>query len=315
MTGLTTLPPDREKPAAAARPRVPAPRRDGPARPGREQTGSVRWVTRPLRLLALTGASVIFLYPFVWLVSASLKPSEHVFDNELIPKVWQFENYSRIWEEVQLLTWLWNSATVTLAAATAVTISSAVVAFGFAYFRFPGRNLCFGLVLATMMLPAVVTMVPQYLIWNWLHLASSQIPLWAPNLFGSAFYIFLLRQFFLGLPRELLEAARIDGASYWGLFWRIALPLCKPALVVTFVFEVQAAWTDLVRPLIYLRDPELYTVPRGLKAVLDQFGEGGESSWEIVCAASVVVTLPMIIVFFLGQRHFVSGIATTGRKG
>lgn len=314
MTGLTTLPPGRgdEQPADAGSER-PAPRRTRPVRPLAPRGGGP--LTRSLRLLALVGASIVFVYPFLWLISASLKPSEKVFDNVLIPDTWQFENYTGIWEEVQLLTWLGNSATVTLAAATAVTASSAIVAFGFAYFRFPGRNALFGLVIATMMLPAVVTMVPQYLIWNWLNLASSQIPLWAPNLFGSAFYIFLLRQFFLGLPRELFEAARIDGAGYFGMFWRIAVPLCKPALVVTFVFEVQAAWTDLVRPLIYLRDPDLYTVPRGLKAVLDQFGEGGEMRWEIVCAASVIVTLPMILVFFLGQRHFVSGIATTGRKG
>jgi multiple sugar transport system permease protein len=315
MTGLTTLPPDRERSVETAAPSVPAQRGGRPGRRPGDRTTSGSLVKRPLRLLLLLGASVIFVYPFLWLISASLKPSDRVFNNELIPAQWQFENYTAIWEEVQLLTWLYNSATVTFAAATTVTVSSAVVAFGFAYFRFPGRNLCFGLVIATMMLPAVVTMVPQYLIWNWVGLASSQVPLWAPNLFGSAFYIFLLRQFFLGLPRELFDAARIDGASYWGMFWRIAVPLCKPALVVTFVFEVQAAWNDLVRPLIYLRDPDLYTVPRGLKAVLDQFGEGGEMRWEIVCAASVVVTLPMILVFFFAQRHFVSGIATTGRKG
>ena len=129
-------------------------------------------------------------------------------------------------------------------------------------------------------------MIPLYLIWNWLGLAGTQVPLWAPNLFGRAFYIFLLRQFFLGLPRELFEAARVDGASYWALFWRIALPLCRPALVVTFIFEVQAAGPTCVRPLIYLRDPALFTVPRGLKAVLDQFGDGGEQHWEIVAAAS-----------------------------
>ncbi|KAB8166311.1 ABC transporter permease subunit [Streptomyces sp. 3MP-14] len=272
-------------------------------------------IARTLRLLALLGATVVFVYPFFWLISASLKPSESVFDNSLLPSDWQFENYREIWTAVPLGTWVLNSVTVTLAAAVAVTVSSALVAFGFAYFRFPGRNLLFGLVIATMMLPAVVLMVPQYLVWNSLHLASSQVPLWAPNLFGSAFYIFLLRQFFLGLPRELFDAARIDGANYWTMFYRIAVPLCRPALVVTFVFEVQAAWTDLIRPLIYLRDPELFTVPRGLKAVLDQFGEGGELRWEIVCAASVVVTVPMIVVFLICQRQFTSGIATTGRKG
>ncbi|MEU0370701.1 carbohydrate ABC transporter permease [Streptomyces sp. NPDC006283] len=289
---------------------TPAPR-PGRRTRSRADDGTPRRILRALGLLA---ASVVFLYPFLWLVSASLKPSEDVFDNVLIPDVWQWANYSEIWTAVPLLTWIGNSVLVTLAAAVTVTVSSAVVAFGFAYFRFPGRDALFALVIGTMMLPAVVTMVPQYLIWNWLHLASSQIPLWAPNLFGSAFYIFLLRQFFLGLPRELFEAARVDGAGYWTLFWRIAAPLCRPALIVTFIFEIQAAWTDLVRPLIYLRDPELYTVPRGLKAVLDQFGEGGEMRWEIVCAASLVVTLPMIIAFFVCQRHFTDGIATTGSK-
>ncbi|MCZ4602684.1 carbohydrate ABC transporter permease [Streptomyces sp. Lzd4kr] len=274
-----------------------------------------RPVRKALRIVGLVAVSVVFLYPFLWLISSSLKPSTDVFDNALIPHVWQLGNYAEIWRAVPLLTWVGNSVAVTLAAAVTVTASSALVAFGFAYFRFPGRDTLFALVIGTMMLPAAVTMIPQYLIWNWLHLASSQVPLWAPNLFGSAFYIFLLRQFFLGLPRELFEAARVDGASYWTMFWRIAAPLCRPALIVTFIFEVQAAWTDLVRPLIYLRDPQLYTVPRGLKAVLDQFGEGGEMRWEIVCAASVVVTVPMIIAFFVCQRHFTDGIATTGNKG
>ncbi|MHC5260895.1 carbohydrate ABC transporter permease [Streptomyces sp. UC4497] len=270
---------------------------------------------RALRVVGVLLASVVFLYPFVWLISASLKPSTDVFDNALIPHVVQWSNYQELWKALPLFTWIGNSVLVTLAAAVTVTVSSAVVAFGFAYFRFPGRDALFALVIGTMMLPAAVTMVPQYMVWNWLHLASSQVPLWAPNLFGSAFYIFLLRQFFLGLPRELFEAARVDGAGYWTLFWRIAAPLCRPALIVTFIFEVQASWTDLVRPLIYLRDPQLYTVPRGLKAVLDQFGDGGEMRWEIVCAASVVVTVPMIIAFFVCQRHFTQGIATTGSKG
>jgi multiple sugar transport system permease protein len=134
--------------------------------------------------------------------------------------------------------------------------------------------------------------------------------LWAHNLFGSPFYIFLLRQFFLGPPRELFEAARVDGAGYRQLFRRIALPLTMPALIVTFVFEFRANWTDLMRPLIYLRDGALFTLPRGLKVILDQFGQGGEGQWEVVIA-----TLPMLVIFFLGQHYFVRGIATTGREG
>ncbi|RPI96200.1 MAG: carbohydrate ABC transporter permease, partial [Chloroflexi bacterium] len=134
-------------------------------------------------------------------------------------------------------------------------------------------------------------------------------------LFGSAFYIFMIRQFYLSLPRELFEAARVDGASYFGIWRHVALPLTRNALIVVFIFEFKASWTDLLKPLIYLYDSQLYTLPRGLKALLDQFGQGGEMQWEIVLAASVIVTIPMIIIFFLGQRYFMEGIATSGLKG
>ena len=266
-------------------------------------------------LAVLLFASVLFLYPFVWLVSASLKPRTEVFDNSLVPRTWRWANYSDVWNYAPVLQWISNSVVVALAAAVTVTLSSALVAFGFAYFRFPLRNVLFGLVLSTMMLPGAATMIPVYLIWHHVGLTGTQVPLWGQNLFGSAFYIFLLRQFFLGLPRELFEAARVDGASYLQLFRKIAMPLTKPALIVTFVFEFRASWTDLLRPLIYLRDGQLFTLPRGLKVILDQFGQGGEGQWEVVLAASVIATVPMLILFFVGQRFFVEGIATTGRKG
>ena len=292
-------------PAAVA----PAPRRTGPAGTRRSP------VARVLTWLALGAATVVFTYPLLWLISASFKPRSEVFDNRLIPKSFTFENYLTVWQEAPLALWLGNTVLVTVLAATTVTISSALVAWGFAFFRFRGRNVLFGLVLATMMLPGAVTMIPTFLIWNSLGQVGTLTPLWAGNLFGSAFYIFLLRQFFMGLPRELFEAARVDGANNWHMFSRIALPLCKPALVVTLLFEFQAAWTDLMRPLIYLRDSSTFTVPRGLKALLDQFGFGGDWHWELVVTASVITTVPMIILFFIGQRHFVEGIATTGNKG
>jgi multiple sugar transport system permease protein len=289
-----------------ARP-VPVPRR-GPKPVPRTKGRVLFWV-------GLTFASVLFLYPFWWVLTASLKPRSQVFDNLILPRNWAFGNYLKIWDAAPVWTWFVNSVTVAIAAAVAVTLSSAMVAWAFAYYRFPGRNGWFGLVLATMMLPGAVTMIPVYLIWNSVGLATTQVPLWATNLFGSAFYIFLLRQFFLGLPRDLFEAARIDGVGHFGLFWRIAVPLCKPALIVTFVFELKASWSDLLKPLIYLRDVELFTLPRGLKAISDRFGQAGEQEWEIVLAGSVITVLPMIIVFFLAQRHFIHGIATQGRKG
>jgi multiple sugar transport system permease protein len=300
-----------ERAGRALAPPVPGAAVRAPERPRPRQ----RLATRVLLVALLAGLSVLFLVPFVWLVAASLRPRAYVFDTSLLPSPFAPENYATVWQAASVLRWLVNSLVVGVAAALAVTLSSAFVAFGFAYFRFPGRNLLFGLVLATMMLPFAVTMIPNFLVWDAIGLVDTQVPLWAHNLFGSPFYIFLLRQFFLGLPRELFEAARVDGAGYLQLFRKIAVPLTMPALIVTFVFEFRASWTDLMRPLIYLRDGSLFTLPRGLKVILDQFGQGGEGQWEVVLAASVIATLPMLVIFFLGQRYFVEGIATTGRKG
>ena len=275
------------------------------------RSSALRWFLYAL----LTAITIVFIYPFVWLVSASFKPRGEVFDNKLIPETFTFDNYLAVWQEAPMALWLANTALVTLLATVTVTISSSLVAWGFSYFRVRGRGVLFGVVLATMMLPGAVTMIPVYLIWDSLGQVGTLTPLWAGNLFGSAFYIFLLRQFFLGLPRDLFDAAKLDGANNWQIFTRIALPLTKPALVVVALFEFQAAWTDLMRPLIYLRDSSDFTVPRGLKSLLDQFGFGGEWHWEIIVTASVIATVPMIILFFLGQRHFVQGIATTGSKG
>jgi multiple sugar transport system permease protein len=265
----------------------------------------------------LLGCSVLFLYPFLWTISASLKPREFVFDNKLIPTHWHPYNYIQIWHSASIGHWFFNSLYIGVLAAATVTMSSALVAFGFAYFRFPLRNFMFGCVLGTMMLPGAVTMVPVYLIWRHLHLQATQYPLWMGNLFGSAFYIFLQRQFFLGIPRELFEAARMDGDNFFTMFWRIAIPLAKPALIVTFIFELQASWNDLTRPLIYLHDDKAFTIPRGLYALLGQYAPsaGGNGDYQLVIAAMVLSTLPLIILFFLAQRYFIEGIATQGRKG
>ena len=275
-----------------------------------------RWsLPKVLVAVALVACTVVFVYPFIWLLSASLKPRSDVFDNKLIPETLTFENYLSVWDEAPMALWLANSALVTVLATVTVTISSALVAWGFAHFRFKGRDALFGLVLASMMIPGVATMIPVYLIWNSVGAVDTLTPLWAGNLFASAFYIFLLRQFFLGLPRELFQAAKADGANHWQVFWHIALPLTRPALVVVALFEFQAAWTDLMRALIYLRDSDKFTVPRGLKSMLDQFGFGGEWHWELIVTASVITTVPMIVIFLFGQRQIIEGIATTGTKG
>lgn len=269
--------------------------------------------------IVLVGFGMLFLYPFVWLLSASLKPRGEVFDNSLIPKTWMPENYVEVWNQLPLLSWMWNSVAIALLAATAVAVSSSIVAFGFAYFKFPGRNLLFGLVLATMMLPGAVTMIPIYLIWKETGFLGTWVPLWGMNLFGSAFYIFLQRQFFLGLPKELFEAARLDGASYWGLFWRIAMPLSIPSFVIVFLFEFQASWNNLQAALIYLNAGSVddFTAPLGIAYAMTKYSPtaGGHGDYQYVMVASLLVTLPMLIIFAFGQRYFIEGVATQGRKG
>lgn len=287
-----------------------------PPQQGRATTRLV-WnkTTTVLFIIGLLFFTVLFVYPIVWMVSASLKPPAEVFSAELIGSEIRWSNYSSLFDVAPILTWTWNSVLVTSLAASTVTISSALVAFAFSYFRFPKRDLLFYSVLATMMLPGAVTFIPQFLIWDALGFNNTLYPLWANNLFGSAFYIFMLRQFFLTLPRELFEAGHVDGASYPRLWWSIALPLTKPAMVVVFLLEMKMAWTDLVRPLIFLRDTQLFTLARGLKAIIDNPSIGLEQRWELLAAGSVIVTAPMIVMFFIFQRHFVEGIATTGITG
>lgn len=267
----------------------------------------------------LIAFAVAFLYPFLWLLAATFKPRGDVLDNLLIPQHFTWENYGLVWQKLPLLSWLWNSIYIALLAAGLVTLSSSLVAFGFAYFRFPFRNTLFGLVLGTMMLPGAVTMVPVYLIWKDLGALGTTIPLWGANLFGSAFYIFLQRQFFMGLPRELFEAARIDGCSYFGLFRRIAVPLSIPSFIIVFIFEFQASWNNLQAPLIYLNfgSPEQFTVPLGISYAMTLFSPtaGGQGDYQWVVTAALIVTLPMLIIFTMGQKYFIEGIATQGRKG
>jgi multiple sugar transport system permease protein len=267
----------------------------------------------------LTGFASLFLYPFAWLLAASLKPASQVFDNALIPETVRWSNYVQVWRELPLSSWIFNSVSIALLAAVAVAVSSSVIAFGFAYFRFPGRGILFGLVLATMMLPASVTMIPTYLIWKQTGFLGTWVPLFGANLFGSAFYIFLQRQFFLGLPRELFEAARIDGASYWRMFWRVAMPLSIPSFIIIFLFEFQASWNNFQGALIYLNSEGVpdFTAPLGIAYAMTKYSPtaGGQGDYQFVMVASLLVTLPMLVLFSLGQRYFIEGVATQGRKG
>jgi multiple sugar transport system permease protein len=242
-----------------------------------------------------------------------------VFDNRLIPETFSPQNYVEVWERLPLLAWVGNSLLIAVLSAGLMTISSSLVAFGFAYFRFPFKRFLFGLVLASMMLPGAVTLVPNYLIWKWLGWLGTNVPLWGSALFASGFYIFLMRQFYLSLPRDLFEAARVDGCSAFGLWRRIAFPLALPSSIIVFLFEFQASWQNFQGPLIYLNfgEPEQYTVPLGISYAMTQFSPtaGGQGDYQYVMVASLLVTLPMMIIFAFGQRYFIEGVATAGLKG
>ena len=276
-------------------------------------------IGQAVRWLLLILISVAFMYPFAWLLAASLKPRGEVFDNKLIPETFSPQNYVEVWDQLPLLAWVGNSLLIAVLSAGFMTLSSSLVAFGFAYFRFPLRRFLFGLVLASMMLPGAVTLVPNYLIWKWLGWLGTNVPLWGGALFGSGFYIFLMRQFYLSLPRDLFEAARVDGCSYFGLWRRIAFPLALPSSIIVFLFEFQASWQNFQGPLIYLNfgEPEQYTVPLGISYAMTQYSPtaGGQGDYQYVMVASLLVTLPMMIIFAFGQRYFIEGVATAGLKG
>jgi multiple sugar transport system permease protein len=278
-----------------------------------------RRVRRGVVVALLLVMTVVFLYPFAWLLAASLKDRGQVFDNSLWPSTFSWDNYVTVWRELPLGSWMLNSIGIALLAAVTVAVSSSLVAWGFAHFRFPARRLLFGLVLATMMLPGAVTMIPVYLIWKELGVLGTWIPLFGANLFGSAFYIFLQRQFYLALPRELSEAARIDGANQWTAYWRIVFPLSLPSFIIVLLFEFQASWNNLQAALIYLNagSPEDFTAPLGIAYAMTRYSPtaGGQGDYQYVMVASLLVTLPMLALFAFGQRYFIEGVATTGRRG
>lgn len=269
---------------------------------------------RVLLYATLIGFSLIFVTPFLWLLSNSLKDAAHAFDRNWVPQPPEWANYVRIFQEVPLLLMARNSVIVAVLGVLAVLLSSSMIAYGLARLRFPGQNLVFLAVLGTMMLPGAVTMVPVYLVWKELGLVNTLFPLWLGNLFGSSFYIFMLRQFFLGLPQEIIDAGRVDGASYYRIFAQLMLPLVQPALLSVAIFEFQAKWNDFMGPLIYIQNSELRTLPLGLQIFVQHLGYG-QFRWELLFAASVLVTLPMLILFALAQKQFIQGIATTGLKG
>lgn len=257
--------------------------------------------------------SLLFLAPFFWLLTTSVKGPEEVFlfPPKWIPSVWHFENFMKAWNLQPFNLFLKNSLIVVVLSTIGQVFSSSLVAFGFARFEFKGRNLLFLIVLATMMIPWDVTMIPLYMQFNFLGWINTLKPLIVPSYFGSAFFIFLLRQFLMGIPKDLDEAARIDGANAFQIYWKIYLPLMKPALVLISVFNILGTWNDYLGPLIFLNDQRKYTLSLGLS----QFkGMNGVDTTSMM-AITTLICLPPLIMFFLAQRHIIDGVSSTGLKG
>jgi multiple sugar transport system permease protein len=264
--------------------------------------------------LMLCFGAVLFSIPFLWTVSTALKSNEQVFavPPEWIPNPFQWENFKRAWTELPFPTFVRNTILVTILATIGQVFTASLVAYGFARFKWRGRNVLFYLMLSTMMLPSQVTMIPVFLLWRQFNLIDTFAPLVAPAFFGGgAFTIFLLRQFFMTIPRELDEAAMLDGANPLVIWWRVLLPLSRPALITVVLFSFIGHWDDFMGPLIYLNSMEKYTVSIGLRMFQDQFG----TQLELLMAAALIHIVPTIILFFVAQRYFIKGIALTGLKG
>jgi multiple sugar transport system permease protein len=292
-------------PGVSARKVVSAPRAAG-------------YAQRGLLYAIAAAASVLFMVPFLWTVSSSLKPITEIYAQ---PPIWipnnvQWHNYARVFELVPFGGFVRNSVIVTFTAMIGTILSSSLVAFGFARFRFPGRDALFVIVLATMLLPWEVTIVPLFLIFKEVGLLNSLWPLIIPSWFGGgAFNIFLLRQFFLTIPREFDEAAHMDGATSLQIYWRIILPLSGPAIAAVAIFAFLANWNEFIGPLIYNNSANWYTIPIGLRYFQNTPASGEDPKEALLMAGSIMAAAPCIIIFFVAQKYFVQGIVMSGIKG
>jgi multiple sugar transport system permease protein len=257
--------------------------------------------------------AIIFAVPFLWLVSTSLKPARQIFvvPPEWIPDPFTWSNYPDALTYIPFFRYMGNTFYIALFNVVALTLSSSFIAYGFSRIRWPGRDIFFSVVIATLMIPYAVTLIPTFLIFRRLDWVGTYNPLTLPALFGDAFSIFLLRQFYLTIPHELSEAARIDGASEYGIYGRIILQLAKPALATVALFTFMANWNDLLGPLIYLSDKNTYTLALGMNGFFSRAG----TEWALLMAASTVMIMPIIVLFFFAQRTFIQGVALSGIKG
>ena len=259
--------------------------------------------------------SVIVALPFIWMFICSMYgTSEEVFSTKLhLPDGLHFENYANIINDMKFFMLLKNTMTILLFNVFVGILSSVIIAYGFARYEAKGKNFCFSLMLSTMMLPWVVTMVPAYMLWNDLGLVGTKWPLMLPSIGGGAFNVFLLMQFFRGIPRELDEAATLDGCSKIMILFRMLLPNSLPVLVTLTVFSFNGQWSDYIGPSLYIMDTEQYTISLGLLQAKNNMTTAPR--WNEIMAGCVVFSIPSIIIYALSQKAFVGGIVMTGIKG
>ncbi len=303
----TTTEPLGVSPAArAAEPVTLKPTRRRPAR---------FWLAAGLRHGLLIVVSLIFVVPFYWMLITSVKTQTTVFTSPIqwFPSSLHFENYLTVanYPSFPFLRFMWNSFFYAGMVTLGTVLSCAAVGYGFARLRFPGRDLLFTITIATLMIPFIVTLIPTFVIFKTLGWIGSYAPLIVPSFFGSAFFIFMMRQFFLGLPKELDDAARVDGAGEFRIFWQIMLPLVQPALLVMAIFTFTWTWQEFFGPLVYLQDTSQFPLSLGLFT----FRARRTTDWHLMMAGATLTTLPLVIIFFAAQRYFLEGIKLTGIKG
>ena len=263
----------------------------------------------------LIAVCAVFLLPFYWMLATGLKEKTQVFARPMTwwpdPVLWSNVTTTLTYEYFPYFRYLGNSVFYAGLVTIGTVISCAAVGYGFAKLNFPGRNVLFGITLATLMIPPIVTFIPTYVLFTRLQLTGGYLPLILPRFLGDAFFIFMIRQFFLGIPRDLSDAARIDGAGEFRIFWEIMLPLVRPALMVVAVFTLLYTWHDFFGPLIYLQDRNLFPLSLGLYSFKSQ----RTVDWPLIMMGAFLTTLPLIVVFLFTQRYFLRGIAATGIKG
>lgn len=290
-----------------AAPTVTKPTALAGARPG-------GWLTlaRALSYLVLIAGAIVMLLPFLWMVSTAFKdPGDaFVYPPTWIPRPITLESFRQVWTTVPFGRYLVNSAVVAVGVTAAEVLTSALAAYAFARLRFPGRDQIFLLYLATLMIPGQVTIIPNFVIMRYLGWINTYQGLIVPGAF-TALGTFLLRQYFLSIPRELEEAARIDGAGYFQVWWRIIMPLASPALATLAVFSFMGSWNGFLWPFIMTSTPEMRTLTVALRAFQTEYG----TEWALLMAGSLLALLPMVVIFLLAQRYFVRGIATSGLGG